>query len=608
MPIARAQTGAHSSLGNARFIGTVDLSKPDDKYDVTITSMEPPETEGDGDPAYLRTLKKSISLAHPHHSRSIAEKPTSIPLPPLVATGFVADSLGGIPSDNYVAVSNGQQLVSVINANIAVHDATTGAYTARKNLMTLSVGAGHTSILYDYRYDPKVVYDPGADRFICVMLNATNQYNAIIVGFSKTNNAGGAWNFYALTGDYLGDTTWFDYPAISITKNEFFLTGNKIHYSTSWQAGFHQTLIYQFRKQDGFNGDSTLGYQIWDSVRYNGSSIRCLYPLNPGDSLMGPSQYFLSDRDFDTVNDSVFLVKIPDTIGSAGNVLSVTPLVSNLSYGVPPDARQPDTSLTLATNDGRVLGGFITANQIQFVCESIDTSTGSSAIYHGIINNYATTPTVTGHLYTVDSLDFGYPNISYTGNIGAGNQAIISFDYSGPHSNPGLGAIYFDGSNYSPITYIRRGDSTINQLTGQEQRWGDYSGSQPVWNNIGRVWVEGIYGRHNLHYGNYTALLANPYLADAPEVEEAPRPASKLYPNPAVQYVQFEFEVPTEQTVKFLISDLSGHAVDVLPDHLCSKGRNNIDFNIASLAHGNYLLTMRGTNGDVLFSGIFTRK
>jgi hypothetical protein len=115
--------------------------------------------------------------------------------------------------------------------------------------------------------------------------------------------------------------------------------------------------------------------------------------------LLGPSQYFLSNRNFDINNDSVFIVKVPDTIGSADTILTVTAVKATTgSYGAPPDGRQPDTTLPLATNDGRVLGGFIKDNEIQFVHASLNPANGSSAVFHGVISNFNTSLFLTGNL------------------------------------------------------------------------------------------------------------------------------------------------------------------------------------------------------------------
>ncbi|MES2701678.1 MAG: T9SS type A sorting domain-containing protein [Bacteroidota bacterium] len=594
----------------APLAGKVVLRDVDDKYNVNVYSLEAPEVESERDMELLRDAKAQVAKMFPRRQTATAKKGTSAVPAPIVTIGFIADSMSGIPPDNYSAVSTGNKGVSVMNQNIAVHDATNGNYLYRKGLMAFStsVGLNNTiSFAPNYRFDPKVVYDPEADRFVCVMLNSTNQYNWIVLAFSQTNDPAGTWNFYKLYGNYANDTTWFDYPAISTTKNEFFLTGNQIKWDSSWQAGFKQTVIYQVNKWGGYNGDTPLHYQIWDSIGFNNKPLRCLYPLNPGNQLLGNEQYFLSNRNFDVSNDSVFLVKVPDTIGGS-TALTVTPIVSSLHYGVPPNGRQPDTSITLATNDGRVLGGFIKDNELQFVSESVHPASGASGIYHGIISNFATSPVLTGRMFSVDTLDFGYPNISYAGNTGGANHSIISFEYTGPKRFPGYGAVLFDGSDYSDITVIRGGDSTIKMLAQKEQRWGDYSGSQPDWGAQGAVWVEGIFGRKDRRYGNYMARLASPYFVGIPQVPAGTPGTSKLYPVPAAEYVRLEFSVQQEQVFSFYIYDAMGRVVDKITDYLCPAGKNVIQFNTAPLPPGTYFLRAAGAAGEALPAKTFIRK
>ncbi len=587
--------------------GSVVLSEVEDKYGASVYSMEMPEPDAGAEQELLRKIKEQIAKNYPHkRSTPQARKTTASVAAPVVAISFVADSNSGIPPDNYSAVSPGRKAVSVMNEYIAVHDANTGAYLYRKSLKTFSTAIGLNNFSTDYRFDPKVVYDPGADRFICVMLNGTNQYNYIVLGFSQSNDPAGAWKFYKFYGNYTGDTTWFDYPAISVTGHEFFLTGNQIKFDSSWQAGFSRTLIYQVHKQDGYDGDTVLHYQIWDSVQYNNKYLRCLYPLNPGDVLLGPSQYFLSNRNFATINDTVFIVKVPDTIGSADSVLTVTPVISTTgSYGAPPNARQPDTSLSLATNDGRVLGGFIQGNEMQFVSTSLNPGNGASAVYHGVISNFATAPVLKGQFFSIDTIDFGYPNISYEGTPG---WSVISFEYSGPKTYPGYGAVIFDGNNYSDMTVIRAGDSTIRMLSQKEQRWGDYSGSQPDWGLPGSVWVEGIYGRKNRKYGNFMAQLYSPYHTATPVIRKPFVPQARVYPNPALDYISFEFTVAKEQVFSFFIYDMQGKMVDKLLDKNCPDGKNTIQFNMASLAPGTYVLKAKGNKGEEIAIQTFVRK
>jgi hypothetical protein len=267
---------------------------------------------------------------------------------------------------------------------------------------------------------------------------------------------------------------------------------------------------------------------------------------------------------------------------------------------VPPDGRQPDTSVTLATNDGRVLGGYIRGDEIQFVSTSVNPSNGASGIYHGIISNVSTTPTVAGHIYSIDTLDFGYPNISYTGNAGGVNQSIISFNYSGPNRYPGYGAVFFDGTDYSDMLSVKDGSGSIKMLPGTEQRWGDYSGSQPCWNAIGVVWVEGIFGRSNHIYGDYIARLKSPLATAVNEPHTPLTSAGKLFPIPAWELVTYEFSVQQEQVFSFIIFDTRGRAVVKLTDAYCQEGRNLINFNVSSLPNGTYFLKAVGGKGETI--------
>lgn len=598
---------AHVQRFTAPLAGKVVLKDVEDKYNAQVYNLEMPEPDADAEQEKLREVKQYIAAHYPHKNRHLAAKGTAIQ-PPFVVRSFVADTLPGIPPDNNMAISAGQRAVSVVNSNIAVLD-DYGQMLYRKSLYSFSLATGLINTITNqnnYRFDPKVIYDPEADRYICVMLNGINEHNWIVVGFSQTNRPDSTWNFYKFYGNYAGDTTWFDYPAIAITHNELFFTGNKIGYDQSWQEGFHKSLIYQVNKQQGYNGDTAITYRIWDSVTYNGKFIRNLFPVKGGASIHGPEQYFLSNRNFDVQNDTIFLIKVPDTIGAPDSILTVTRLQSDLAYGVPPSGRQKPPYDSLATNDGRILGSYIEGDEIQFVSASLYPANGASAVYHGKISNVTTSPTVHAEMFTVDTLDFGYPNISYASNTGGVNNSIISFDYSGPSTFAGMGAIYYDGNQYSPMLNVKSGDSVISVLAGPE-RWGDYTGSQPDWNMPGVVWVEGIYGRSNTRYGNYMAKLAAPFITSVTQPQQT-KAAALVYPNPAWQFISAEFSIPHEQSVNFSIYDMQGRVVDDLLSTWCKEGRNVVQFNIGPLAPGAYFVKGVSAKGEVLLTSRFIRQ
>lgn len=597
---------AHVSTHTAPLSGTVVLKDVEDKYNAAVYNLESPTPDGNADRKRLYKAKEESSKMFPYKRVNASANKTTAAAAPVVIRGYVADSLVGTPPDNDMAMSKGKKLVSVVNSFIAVTSDDSGKMVYRKALKAFS-SAVNLSGINDYRYDPKVMYDQEADKFIAVMLNSTNESNYIVVGFSKTNDPGGAWNFYKFYGDYKADTTWFDFPSVSITKDEFFLTGNKIRNNTSWQAGFKETVIYQINKNDGFNGATNLSYKIWDGINFNGIQIRNLYPVKGGNGLKGPEQYFLSNRNFDVQNDTVFLVKVPDVISSGNNNLDIKVLISPTKYGVPPDGRQPDTSATLATNDGRVLGAYRDDDEIQFVSACVAPVSGASGIYHGIIRNYASSPTIAStQILSVDTLDFGYPNVTYASPGWTKGQSIISFNFTGPNTFPGIGAIMFDGSSYSPMTVVKSGVSSIKVLTGKQQRWGDYMGAQVDWNNMGSVWVEGIFGRVGNTYGNWMAKLNSPALGI--KNEESISTKAAVFPNPALDIVNMDFELQESVAVSFAIYDVQGKLVDKLLDYKCKKGTNRITFSIAALAKGNYVLKAVTADGQTATAQTFTKQ
>lgn len=579
-----------------------------DPYDAQVLSLEAPNPDGNIDKMKLRDAKLQSANMFPRKiadAARAARKTTAAPSP-IVAQNFVADSLTGIPPDNDMAISRGNKIINVLNSRITVLDGNGGAMGKRIDLKSFSQKVGLNNVFNDYRYDPKVIYDAEADRYICVMLNSTNRNNYIVIGFTLSNDPEGAWSFYKFIGDYKNDTTWFDYPAIAITDEEIFLTGNKIKDNVSWQLGFSETVIYQINKQNGYDSAATLNYKIWDGINFDGRPIRNLFPVKAGWLPETNEQYFLSNRNFDVQNDTIFLVKVPGTIANGGN-LTVQALKSPVAYGVPPNGRQPDTSAVLATNDGRVLGAYANAEEIQFVSTSIDTSTGSSAVFHGKISNYRTNPAVSHvHFITVDTLDFGYPNISFVGNGWGLNQSIITFNYTGPYDNPGLAAVLYDAKDYSDIVRIKTGEGSIKRLTGKEQRWGDYTGSQVDFNAYGSVWIVGIYGRADNQYGNWIAKLNSPVLGVKEEL--VAKDKGTVYPNPVNTYLSYSFTLAAEMPMYFTIYDIQGRKVHELIAKKCKKGVNVIQFNTASLPAGTYILKGVSAEGKDVMNERFVKQ
>ncbi len=232
---------------------------------------------------------------------------------------------------------------------------------------TLGIEAG--------KFDPKVQYDPKADRFVLLCLAGFSSDDThIIVGFSQTNNPIEGWNLYSFPGNPKDNETWTDYPMMALTETELIITINLLVEDESWQTGFTETLIWQTKLDQGYNGEE-LDVVFHDDVQLDGKPVRNLRPIQGGSDTYGPDIYFVSNRNFDIENDTVFFLHLTGTMDDPSTELEIGYLIADQPYGVPPEALQPSNH-TFDTNDGRILGAFIEDNTIHLVVNFFVFETG----------------------------------------------------------------------------------------------------------------------------------------------------------------------------------------------------------------------------------------
>ena len=215
-----------------------------------------------------------------------------------------------------------------------------------------------------------------------------------------------------MAGSPFGPGEWTDYPMISITDTEVLLTINLIEDNSGWIDGFRQTVLYQIDKERGYAGED-LEFRTWSDINFDGKPIRNLHPVKSADEILESDSYFLSNRNFDLENDSIFILKLNSDRNDPDVALDIQVRTSDTAYGAPPNGLQSSGG-DLQTNDARVLDAFRLDDHIQFVSNSVDPATGKAAIYHGQINNLNTTMDVTGNIITHQTRDLGYPCLLYT--------------------------------------------------------------------------------------------------------------------------------------------------------------------------------------------------
>ncbi|MBC8046315.1 MAG: hypothetical protein H7Y00_05930, partial [Fimbriimonadaceae bacterium] len=534
--ISIAQTHAHKSA--VKIIpksASVTMSEIKNDYAPLLFPLEMPAPGSNSYRRYLIDLKEKLYAGKKYSGTRQQKTSSDVPVP-TVAHGFNGNPMGnGVPNDNDMAISNDGKLISVINSSIYIFDTEDGDTLLKSISLT---AFSDTLGLLASDYDPRVVYDPMHDKFVLLFLNGyTPATSYIIVAFSETNDPLGEWNFYALPGNPKGNNLWTDYPMIALTESEVFITGNLIIPDTPWQIGFSETLIWQMKLDSGYAGNNIQAI-FWDSIYYAGNPVRNLCPVKGGSTSYGPDMFFLSNRNFSESNDSIFIIHITGLSDDISTIAEVSVSLSDLNYGVPPFARQYNTH-EFDTNDGRILEAFFENDHIQFVANTLDPSTGFCGVYHGMITDIYGDKNITAQIIGDNTLDLGYPDLSYTGNYSDDIQSIIICDHTAPDVNAGMSCYFFNYDTYSERVNIYTGDTYVNVLTGTYERWGDYTGSQRKYNETGVVWVNGNYGKTR-ESGPFVYRENATWIAKLQSSDSLPLPINDIpttnkniiYPNP----------------------------------------------------------------------------
>ena len=509
-----------------------------------------------------------------------------------------------VPNDNTLAISNEGIILAGINSSYIIYDTNNDSLLLSSTLNSMTLD--FMNLRFVKKYDPKFIYDHKEDRFIAVFLVGNKPLNShVCVAFSSTNNPMDDWNVYMLDGDALSTGHWTDYPAISITEDDLFITGNLLLDGVSWQLGFNQSIIWQIDKENGYSGADSLSFNLWSDIKDDSINIRNIHPVRGARELQDKSQYLLSNKNFSLESDSLYLIKIENSQKSLNSELSIQRITLDDHYFLSPNGKQYNGK-ELATNDSRVLGGIIDKDWIQFVQHSMDTNYGTAGIYHGIIYNYDTNPYVESKIISDSIIDFGYPNIASTGINPNEKECVIGFNYTSISDTNGVSCVYMNHNEiYSNFTKLHRGNRAIDRLNGNIDRWGDYSGIQRKYDDPCRTWISGMFGKIGSN-GSWISSISISDTCREPLPHLFLEPVYNqgvLFPNPSKDFVNYDFTLEKNLDLKISIFSIEGKLVTVLYNDLVNSGPNRLSFNISTLRIGSYLLIIENNNNR-----LFTKK
>lgn len=538
--------------------------------------------------------KKNLPASHPAFRRDEYK-----PAPPHILNSFDGNDFNvHVPNDNDLAVSNDGKIISVTNSIMCFYTADS-VYHQPVSLDAFAAQFGYP----EGKYDPRVLYVPEDDKFIAAFLvGFDDSTSRIIVAFSKTNDPAGEWNVYSIPGNPNNDTSWTDFPMIAVSKSDLFLTVNLLANDQPWQTGFKQTICWQFDKTSGFNGDS-LVTKYYRDINYKGLRIRNLCPVQSGDRNTTEGLYFVSNKNFSVNCDSFFIGEVTGKVTDTSSKFILNYFKSSVPYGMPPLADQP-LNKVFETNDSRILDGFVINNTIQFAGNSINPVNNKATVYHGIIKNINSSPEIKLNFIQHAYLEFGYPSLAWTGNDFSENESVILFNHTADTVFPGISAVFYNDTSYSDILTLKKGETRVTVQSGKNQRWGDYTGLQRVYNDTGVVWGTGYWGKifspanptWTRVNGTWIAKLQSPTNYDSLKTVLV-EGEIKNYPNPVTEMFTVEFYSDKKLEYNFRLYDTRGRLIHYLYHEKVKVGKNIFSFNVSPLRPGIYLLQITNSEG-----------
>jgi hypothetical protein len=346
-------------------------------------------------------------------------------------------------------------------------------------------------------FDPKVIYDQYEDRFVVITLelddngfNNPANISKIFIAVSDDENPEGTWHFQEIdTKLFLNITIlrdfWADYPGLAIDEEAIYITANMFGFQF---RDFGGSRLWIIDKNPLYNG-GTSTVNLYDPSSLTGlpGDAFTIQPAHTfGTVAAGVGTFLVNTGWVSGPTDFLSIIRVNNPLSSptfTNQFVSLGDITSGSSLS---DAPQPDTSITIETNDGRALHA-VWRNDFLWTASTVNPVSGPDA------------GQATAHWYQINTTNLDALSLQDQGNIGGediasgtytffpciavdqNNNAAIGFAASGPTVYAGA---YYTGrlasepaGTVQPSSVLRAGlDYYIRTFGSGRNRWGDYSG------------------------------------------------------------------------------------------------------------------------------------
>ncbi len=565
--------------------GTAGLANSEPRWTPRLTSMNS-RVHRTPDAEFIREIKKRSKT---YQNEATEANRVSGIQSPIIGTNFEANwSLNSTPPDNTMAISNGGQIVTCNNDGIEFYTQT-GTF---RGVLGWS-GFFNDPNLNSSLYDPVVIYDSDADRFVMVVLHGfTFATSKVLLCYSKSNDPfTNGWWVYQINGNVLNNNCWFDFPVIGITSSEVIVTGNLFNNSNQ----FNQSVILQIDKAPGYLGN-TINWNTWSNINATPFTPFTLVPASSGkQGNVGPGIYLLASNSGG--GNALRLFHLTNVRTASPQLLNFT--INCPTYAPVSDAAQPGTANMLDNGDCRMQDAFF---QDGFVHYTFHTDIGGN--YNGI--RY-------GRIWVANqshqSANFGfqgvadcaYPALASVSTDPNNQSVVIAFTRASANIFPELRVVSVNHNlQFSTSTLVKAGNAFVDILSSNDERWGDYTGAARRYNATNpTIWVAGCYGTNIVGQRNNTFVTwVSEITGGATTVgvsnEVIEKGKTSVFPNPILDFFQLEFELKERVELQVYLSDVQGKRIKLLFQDSPMPGNYRFSFHKGDLKPGIYFLSIQG--------------
>jgi hypothetical protein len=522
----------------------------------TIDEARPVEARGTSGTADTHAVVDFKSLAR-NHTRSViavrrgAVRPRSKPrsaaigpdvaIPPIgttlselsaqspaVSASFIAlgDDNTTIPPDTQGTVGP-KHLMTTLNSQVRIQNKDgTVVSTLSMNVFWSSMSVGET-------FDPRVVYDPYANRWI-FSAGADPQIASasILVGVSQTSDPTGKWNLYKIKAD-TASTLWADFPTLGFNAKWIVVQANMF---SNAAGAFSHSNIWALDKANLYAG----GSGSYTLLKSNAGFTQ--FPAVTYDNTIA-TEYLL-----ELWNGSIGQLRLSTITGPLGNeVLTVgvafpsTGAIWQEDAGVTNFAPQLGSALKIDLDDTRILNcvyrnGAVWAAQTIYLPGTgtpmrsaaqwwqIDTTAGNvgRVLQRGRIDD----PT--------NNFDFAYPSIAVNKN----GDAMIGYSRFGVSQYASANYAFHAagdaaGSNQGDVVLKTGEGPYFKDFGSKDNRWGDYSNTAVDPANETDLWTIQEYASFTSNWGTWWGQLALASSSPTATITPSPTPTPTITPTPS---------------------------------------------------------------------------